>query len=213
MNRLMVIFLSMALLAFGIFHALGESDANTRGGAASAPPPTENVATASLAPRTPPVAARSAIASATSEPAGSRPTWLPPESGSTTSNSVPISSQATASQEKIARLSAVLEKLNRLQTQPNVDARAAAAAIAELEQVNGSPVMNGVRLDVLRENIEVADRIQTTAADLQRLQRSSGTPSPEQNALMQAKTTELAALQARLRHDIVQPPGATGIRR
>lgn len=67
-----------------------------------------------------------------------------------------------------------MEKLNRLQGQPTIDVKEVGAAISELEKINGSAVMNGVRLDVLRENLLVADQMQTAQKELQTLELMPG---------------------------------------
>ena len=135
---------------------------------------------------------------------GQTPAWLLPPPRTPANPAVPVS--GNADNPKIHRLNAVLEKLNRLQSQPDIDAREAVAAIAELEQINGSAVMNGIRLDVLRENVQVADQVETAAKALQALQQSSSGNLPERAALIQSKTAELDALRARIRHDFLQSP-------
>ena len=99
-----------------------------------------------------------------------------------------------------------MEKLNRLQGQPTIDVKEVGAAIAELEKINGSPVMSGVRLDVLRENLLVSDQMQTAQKELQTLERAPAANASERAALVQAKTAELAALRSRIRHDVMQTP-------
>ena len=99
-----------------------------------------------------------------------------------------------------------MEKLNRLQGQPIIDVKEVNTAIAELEKINGSPVMSGVRLDLLRENLLVADQMQAAQKELQALERMPVTNASERTALVQSKTAELVVLSSRIRHDILQTP-------
>lgn len=206
MKRLLAIFLSMALLAFGVFHALRDADATHPGSMTASLPSTQGVAAAPV-PKAVPTAVDPAASMSAGTVNGQTPAWMLPASRPATSNPAAVSTTVATSSEKVTRLRTVLDKLNRLQAQPNIDTGAAAAVIAELERISGSAVMNGVRLDVLRENMETAGRIETTAKELQRLQQSSAPASPERTALIQFKTDELVALQSRIRNDIVQVPG------
>ena len=204
MKRLLAVLLSMTVVALGVFFALREPEPTSASSAMTSGTPMERPAISQRAP----VEAGTAAPARSDETAA--PTWMLPATRPEPAGPG-VSSTATGStQDKIVRLNAVLQKLNQLQAQPEIDATSASAAIAELEQINGSPVMNGVRLDVLRENMKIADRIQTVAAELQRLQKSTNAASPEQTALVQSKTAELVALQSRIRHDIMQAPDSAG---
>lgn len=206
MKRLVVLFLSMALLAAAVFLVLRDPAAvvasagspervASESSAGAMPPPT-------LLPQTQNRADPGARTSGTQTPA-----WLMPKSrAAATGPATPASTDGTGPSAKIARLNVVMEKLNRLQGQPTIDVKEVGAAISELEKINGSPVMSGVRLDVLRENLLVADQMQTAQKELQTLERMSATNASERTALVQAKTAELAALRSRIRHDVMQTP-------
>ena len=207
MKRLLAVLFAMTVIALGVFFALREPEPTSAGSAIPAGTPVERIATPAISQRAP-VEAGTAAPARSAETAA--PTWMLPATRPEPAAPGAPSTAPGGMQDKIARLNAVLQKLNQLQAQPDIDVTSASAAIAELEQINGSPVMNGVRLDVLRENMKIADRIQTVAAELQRLQKSTTAASPEQTALVQSKTAELVALQSRIRHDIMQAPDGAG---
>jgi hypothetical protein len=137
------------------------------------------------------------------------PSWLAASMHTGTDKKTsPPATDVGRTDAKEARRNAVMEKLGKLQSQRDVDAREVAAVIAELEAVNGSPVMNGLRLDVLRDNILVADQMQTATKELQHLQSSIGNAS-ERTQRIESKIAELAALRTRLRADIMEPSART----
>ena len=209
MKRLVVLVLSMALLAAAVFLLLRDPPAavtSARGperlasesSAGAIPPPTRLPQTVDPAD------------SGASLPVAQTPAWLMPNSRATAAGSTtPASTDGTGTSARIARLSAVMEKLNRLQVQPTIDVKEVGAAIAELEKINGSPVMSGVRLDVLRENLQIADQMQTAQRELQTLERAPAANAFERASLVQAKTAELAALRSRIRHDVMQTPAGS----
>ena len=209
MKRLAILFLTMAVLAAAVFHVLRDPDAATLAAESPAAVSAKSGSGAAALAKAPAGSPANATSSDPNRhPDGQTPAWLLPASRATAASAT--SSTATASagnaDPKIARLNALLEKFSRLQMQPNVDAKAAAAAIAELEQINGSSVINGIRLDVLRESLLVADQIETASQELQSLQHAQTTDTPERIALLQSKTANLAALRSRIRYDVVQSP-------
>ena len=199
MKRLAILLLTMAALAAAVFHVLRDPDAATL--AAESP-------TAVSAKSGSGAAALANSSDSNRHPDGQTPAWLLPASRATAASATNSTATASAgnADPKIARLNALLEKFSRLQMQPNVDTKAAAAAIAELEQINGSSVINGIRLDVLRENLLVADQIETASQELQSLQHAETTDTPARIALLQSKTANLAALRSRIRYDVMQSP-------
>ena len=215
MKRLVLFFLALAALVATVFIVLRDPVPVTASASEAARAPENTGGTAQRgAARSgeSSVDARTTPAESTFPQADPRtPAWLLPDPIASSSN--PDSPAATTSAAKLARLGVVMDKLTRLQSQTTIDAKEAVAAIAELEQINGSPVMNGIRLDVLRENVQVADQIQSAAKELQELknlQASQVAVSPERSALIQSKTADLATLRSRIRHDIVQSP-ASGV--
>ncbi|MDB5878870.1 MAG: hypothetical protein JWQ41_2284 [Variovorax sp.] len=209
MKRLVVLFLSMALLAAAVFLVVREPAAVVasagsperialESSAGSMLPPT-------LLPQTQNRADPSSRTSGTQTPA-----WLMPKSRAVaTDPATPASTDGAGPSATIARLNVVMEKLNRLQGQPTIDVKEVGAAIAELEKINGSPVMSGVRLDLLRENLLVADQMQKAQEELQTIERAPAANASERAALIQSKTAELAALRSRIRHDVVQTPAGS----
>ncbi|MFZ3120799.1 MAG: hypothetical protein WA159_21045 [Variovorax sp.] len=106
-----------------------------------------------------------------------------------------------------ARFGVALERLGELSNQPDPDPVAVAEVIDLLEQANGSPVMNGVRLDVLRENLLVSKQITVIAKEIQAGVETSGRKmSSEQQGPLADKVRALEALRARLRTDVLEKP-------
>ncbi len=111
-----------------------------------------------------------------------------------------------------ARTAAVDRAINRLmalQTKEKPAPREVAAALADLEKAHGSSTFHGLKLDALRTNLELSQRMNDIAAQLEAMQRKAGTQgaTPE----MMAKVRELQALQSQLRMDLTvsDAPGAT----
>ncbi len=204
MKRLALLFLVMAALAATVIVVLRDP---------GQPPPA--VSEAALAPQDskragqpgPPTAP---VASTAPNADPRTPAWLQPDPDASASNpEMPAATANAANAAKLARLGVVMDKLTRLQNQKTIDTTEAAAAIAEVEQINGSPVMSGIRLDVLRENVQVTGQIERAAKELQALQdleKSQAPASQERTALIRSKAADLAALRSRIRHDVVQAP-------
>ncbi|MGI4779267.1 MAG: hypothetical protein ACRYGA_14335 [Janthinobacterium lividum] len=212
MKRVLVILLTTVLLGAAAFLFLRDPEPDTSSAADTATVPADDIAGATASTLPPAGSAKPAASPEGRAADAQTPAWLlpTPRPGATNPPTNPANAANTTkgltSQEKMAKLNAVLEKLNRLQARPTIDAKEAIAVIAELEQINGSPVMSGIRLDVLRENMQVASQIQTTANELQQLEKAPASQTPEQAALIQAKTAELAILRSRLRRDLMQSP-------
>lgn len=209
MKRLSLFFLLMVLLAAAVVHLLRDPDTATPAAGSPAHIPAENGAGAAAPAKS--LAGNPANPVLSNQPPHSDsqiPAWLLPASraAATGPANLPAKAFAGNADPKITRLNALLEKFERLQMQPNVDTKAAAAAISELEQINGSSVMNGIRLDVLRENLLMTDQIETASKELQSLQHAETADTPERAALLQSKTANLAALRSRIRYDVMQAP-------
>ncbi len=141
------------------------------------------------------------------------PAWMtgavpaPPEGGVPPR---PAAAAAGAQAERTARLQSAMQNLQRLQAKgANVDALEVEQALGELERANGSSVLQGIRLDVLRENLRVAARMQKAAEELQALQRGANGPNgAARQADIGRKLAEVQALQRQLRVDFHagQPP-------
>lgn len=214
MKRLAILFLAMAILAVVVLHVLRDSDAATSAAGSPVAASVKSGSGAAALARSPAgLPANAASSDATRHTESQTPAWLLPASPGRAASSTnpPATVSAGTADPKIARLSALLEKFDRLQMQPNIDTKAAAAAIAELEQINGSSVMNGIRLDVLRENLLIADQIEAASQELQSLQHAETAETadaPARAALLQSKTANLAALRSRIRYDVMQLPAA-----
>ncbi|MGE0099776.1 MAG: hypothetical protein AB7S86_15650 [Hydrogenophaga sp.] len=133
-----------------------------------------------------------------------RPAWMnPPATAGQPHAPLSSSADARADDERAVRMRAAMNRLERLQAQKNVDPQAVDEALAEVERAHGSSVLQGVRLDVLRENLKVAARMQKVAAELQDLQRrsASGDMKPAQQAELNKKLAEMEAMQRELRMD------------
>ncbi|WP_439590402.1 hypothetical protein [Hydrogenophaga sp.] len=133
------------------------------------------------------------------------PAWL----GSATGNpDHAVELSVASSKERAARaaqMQASLRKLEKLQRQSNPDPAEVDAALADVEKANGSSVLQGVRLEVLRENLKVAARMQKAAAELQSLQQRnvSGERSVARQAELNQKLAEIQAMQRELRMDFL----------
>ena len=110
----------------------------------------------------------------------------------------PASSKATES-----RLDESLRHLQQLQASNVTDPKQVSEAILRVEQANGSPILHGVRLDVLRNNLLIAEKMATISQELQSM--GSRPASAAQSAAMQPKLDQLEALRKQLRTDVVEP--------
>lgn len=123
------------------------------------------------------------------------------------------------------QLQAAMQRLDSLRQRGNPQPREVAEALLEVERANGSPVMGGVRLDVLRQNMAVVEKMKALADEVgaqgaQGLPVASGAPAAgpgssrpgqpgEASAAMAARLEQIAVLQKQLRTDImVAPAGA-----
>jgi uncharacterized protein YfcZ (UPF0381/DUF406 family) len=140
----------------------------------------------------------------TSEAERASPAWM----GNAGDPGGAVDSSAATAKERGARaaqMQASLRRLEKLQRQSNPDPAEVDAALAEVEKANGSNVLQGVRLSVLRENLKVAARMQKAAAELQSLQQrnASGARSATQQAELNQKLAEIQAMQRELRMDFL----------
>lgn len=161
-------------------------------------------------------------ASAIDRPSDNQPAWMNstgPASASAPSAAAPSpggTASNPAEDAKAVRMRAAMDRLNKLQSQKEVNPVAVEEALAEIERANGSSVMQGVRLDVLRENLRVAARLKKASDELQVLQKNSaaGTLTPAQQAELDKKMTDISAIQREMRTDfMVGTPGTPGTAR
>lgn len=145
-------------------------------------------------------------AGATENRDDTRPAWMnapDPTSAVRPSATPTMGASNRENDERAARMRAAMSRLEKLQGQKDPDPRAVDEALAEVERAHGSSVLQGVRLDVLRENLRVAARMQKAAGELQSLQQRSaaGELKPAEQAELNRKLAEMEALQRELRMD------------
>lgn len=132
----------------------------------------------------------------------SAPAWLQP------ANPKPVPSSANTAgvnSSQTARMELAMSRLQHLQAAGSTDPKQIASALLQVEQANGSPVLQGVRLDILRQNLEVAERMKEIATQLSAMQPSDKTPlSAEATAAVRVKMDQLSSLQKQLRSDVMQ---------
>ncbi|WP_439520948.1 hypothetical protein [Hydrogenophaga sp.] len=131
----------------------------------------------------------------------------------TVPGAVPPTGAATsqAQADRSLRMQAAVQKLQTLQAKgAAIDPLEAERALSDLEKANGSSVLQGIRLDVLRENLRVAAQMQKAAEELQVLQR--GDNSAAKQAEIGRKVAEVQALQKQLRMDFQTTQSAPAAR-
>ncbi len=132
------------------------------------------------------------------------PPWISGPSTTTPSPRLAPTPQANReAAERAARMERAINRLQQLQSQKDVDPMKVDEVLGEVERANGSSVMQGVRLDVLRENLKLAAQMQKLATELQSLQERQVPPErkAEHQAAVDKKVAELEALQRGLRTD------------
>ena len=135
------------------------------------------------------------------------PAWMQSGSAGASSNENPTPEPSATPEPvdaaRLARMQAALQKLQQLQQQKSPSIPDVDAALADLERANGSSELQGLRLDVLRENLRVAARMQRLAEEYQALQQQKPEASQRvaHQAAVEQKARELEALQGELRLD------------
>lgn len=104
---------------------------------------------------------------------------------------------------------AAAERLAALQTKKNVTPKEVAAALSDIEKANGSPVIGGVRLDVLRQNLLVADEMKTLSEELQAMQQAGALQTAEGRAKFQQKIKQIEEIRGRMQMDFGVTPAST----
>jgi len=140
----------------------------------------------------------------------SAPAWRSAAAASSAGQS-PLSDKARM--ERQARLAAVRRELEKLGPQDRQDPRKVSAMLLSLEQANGSPNINGIHLDVLRQNLAVAAQLQALTGDLQGLRAEvpEGKQPPKELAdRIKAKLGQIAAAQKQLRTDFMDDAMVAG---
>lgn len=164
---------------------------------------------ATPSPATAPAQAPAAPATGT-PPAAQMPTapaapppWLTGEPGSTAPAPAPGGAPQPGAPADPQAMAALQEKFSRLIEGGRQPAPAEVEALlGELERAQGSSVVGGVRIDVLRSNLVKSQQMQALAEEIQRLAEQPG--GPDQQAI-QRKLAELQKLQSELRLDLMAP--------
>lgn len=117
---------------------------------------------------------------------------------STPSAELPDRGEADAAKQ--AAVQTALDRLVALQAKERPSPSEVSAAIAQLEDAQGSSVFHGLKLDVLRANLQVGQRMSELAAEFEAMQKRA--PGKELTADMMAKLQEMQQLQSKLRTDI-----------
>lgn len=166
--------------------------------AVNPPPPALAVPAASLPVAPAPVPAPASDAA---------PPWsAPPLSPPVTPRSGGAPAALTAAQAKSAALQSIQRQLTELVASgQSADPKKIDELLGEVERVQGSSSMGGVRIDVLRQNLALAAQMQALAADIQQIAGHGAQADPAQ---LQAKMARLVELQAQMRTDVLAAPVA-----
>lgn len=106
--------------------------------------------------------------------------------------------------EKRGTIDAAFEHLQKLQQSATTDIKEVSAAILQVEQANGSPVLHGIRLDVLRHNLEIAEKIKELASKNKLPPNSSLADISQIIPSTKEELAQLESLQKQLRIDIIE---------
>lgn len=123
-----------------------------------------------------------------------------------------LSTDKTGS-ERQARMAAVKHALDQMGPQDRQDPRKVSEMLLRLEQANGSPNINGIHLDVLRQNLAVATQLQALTGELQALRAEvpeGRQPSKEQADRIKAKLAQITTAQKQLRTDFMDDAVVAG---
>lgn len=132
------------------------------------------------------------------------PAWMAGQDGKGKDAAAPAATGNPQEDARAARMQAAVARIEKLQSKgASLQPGEVEEAMLELEKANGSSVLHGVRLDVLRENLIVATRMQKLVGEIQAIQERK--PLAERDAKQQAELTqkmaELEALQREFRTD------------
>jgi len=139
------------------------------------------------------------------------PAWMSAQDGKKKDVAATAAPSNPQDDARAARMQAAVARLEKLQAKgASLQPGEVEEAMLELEKANGSPVLHGVRLDVLRENLIVATRMQKLMGEIQAIQERK--PLAERDAQQQAdltrKMAELEGLQREFRTDFQAAPAA-----
>lgn len=106
------------------------------------------------------------------------------------------------SEKKYEDLMKIQSKLNALSPEKMKDPEEVAKILQELEQVNGSPIMNGLRLDVLRENLQTVSRMTPIAKKLEEIEKSNIKGNEKLESEKNQLRQQLQELSKKIRTDV-----------
>lgn len=113
---------------------------------------------------------------------------------------------AAAGSRVSPEVKAATQRLAALQSKKDLTPREVAAALGDIEKAHGSPIVGGVRLDVLRQNLLVADEMKTVSEELQAMQRAGVLQTAEGRARFQEKVRQIEEIRGRMQMDFGVPP-------
>ncbi|GAA6121392.1 hypothetical protein [Acidovorax sp. FG27] len=117
----------------------------------------------------------------------------------------PASPAAPGGQAGSATLQDIQARAQALSTNKQPSAREVDALLSDLQKSQGNNVVAGVNLQVLRNNLAAADRMQQLAKEMQVL---AATPGPAAAQEIQTRLAEIQRLQAQLSANVTAPAGA-----
>ena len=113
--------------------------------------------------------------------------------------------------DKRVKILEAVQQLRKLEQSGGGTSKQIEDAFRKLELANGSPVMNGVHLDVFRQNIIVLSKMRALGEDIRAISDKTPknkAPSPELMAQLKTKLAQLEDLRNQLRLDAVDSPTA-----
>jgi len=115
----------------------------------------------------------------------SEPAWFTPQKSASAPQQKSATPTTTPDRRSDEFLAAVAQ-LQLLQKSDTSDPKEVAAALAQLEKANGSPLLHGLRLDVLRKNLELTAKI-TSLAESNKETADAVSTAPSDPASMRAR--------------------------
>jgi hypothetical protein len=97
--------------------------------------------------------------------------------------------------EKLEQLNALSEKMKAMTDLEKQDPKQVAKMIAELEKITGTSTLHGVRLDVLKQNLEVAGNLKRESEVLTQLMNKKTSSTDEQRSIDMQRDAQVKKLQ------------------
>lgn len=170
------------------------------------PLPPERAATA---PPSPPISLELPAPAPASlqAPGDTAPPWNAPSRTGTVPSAI---SDPAASPRPAVDRNAALAEIQRQLVELSASGQAADVQkidrlLGEVERVQGSSTIGGVKIDVLRHNLAIAQKMQALAKDIEEASSRGAQADPKQ---LQAQMARIVELQAQMRTDVVAAPAA-----